>query len=62
MTDAHLKIFAPSNVDIATQSYAYCQSVIFVNECRSGRIPDIFLHYYKIRDIGLELRNNMTFG
>ena len=32
----------------------------FVNECRSGRIPDIFLDYYKVRETRLELRNNRT--
>ena len=32
----------------------------FVNECRSGRIPNIFLDYYKVRETGLDLRNNRT--
>ena len=32
----------------------------FVNECRSGRIPDIVLDYYKVRETGLELRNIRT--
>ena len=32
----------------------------FVNECRSGRIPDIYLDHDKVREIGLELRNNLT--
>ena len=26
----------------------------FVNERRSGRVPDIFVNYYKIRETGLE--------
>ena len=29
----------------------------FVNECRSCRVPDIFVNYYNIRDTGLNLRN-----
>ena len=32
----------------------------FVNECRSGRIPDIFLDYYKVRETEHDLRNNRT--
>ena len=32
----------------------------FVNECRSGRIPDIFLDYYKVRETERELKNNRT--
>ena len=32
----------------------------FLNECRSGRIPDIFLDYYKVRETGVELRNDRT--
>ena len=34
----------------------------FVNECRSGRIPDILLDYYKVRETGLELRNHRTWA
>ena len=30
----------------------------FVNECRSDKIPDIFLDYYKVRETGQEIRNN----
>ena len=32
----------------------------FVNECRSGRNPDIFLDYYKVRETEHEPRNNRT--
>ena len=32
----------------------------FVNECRSGRIPNIFLDYYQVRETEHELRNNRT--
>ena len=32
----------------------------FENEGRSGRIPDIFLDCYKVRETGPELRNNRT--
>ena len=34
--------------------------LLFVNECRSGRIPDIFLDYYKVRETEHKLRNNRT--
>ena len=32
----------------------------FVNECRSGRVPDIFVNYYKIRETGLNLRDRSS--
>ena len=30
--------------------------VSFIYECRSGRDPDIFLDYYKVRETGPELK------
>ena len=32
----------------------------FLHECRSGRVPDIFVTYYKIREAGLNLRNRSS--
>ena len=30
----------------------------FVNECRSGMCPTLFLNYYHVRETGYELRQN----
>ena len=32
----------------------------FVNECRSCRVPDMFVNYYKIRETGLNLQNRSS--
>ena len=32
----------------------------FVNECRSCRVPEMFVNYYKIRETGLNLRNRSS--
>ena len=32
----------------------------FVNECRSCRVPDMFVNYYKTRETGLNLRNRSS--
>ena len=32
----------------------------FVNECRSCRVPEMFVKYYKTREIGLNLRNRSS--
>ena len=32
----------------------------FVNECRSCRVPEMFVNYYKIRERGLNLRNRSS--
>ena len=32
----------------------------FVNECRSGRVSNIFVNYYKILETGLNLRNRSS--
>ena len=32
----------------------------FVNECRSCRVPEMFVNYYKIRETGLHLRNRSS--
>ena len=34
--------------------------VSFVNECRSCRVPDMLVNYYKIRETGLNLRNRSS--
>ena len=33
----------------------------FVNECRSCRVPDMFVNYYEIRETGLNLRNQLLY-
>ena len=61
MTDTHLRIFLHHVMSILQLSDMHIVQVLsFVNECRSGRIPDIFLDYYKVRETRLELRNNRT--
>ena len=32
----------------------------FVNECRSCRVPDMFVNYYETRETGLNLRNRRS--
>ena len=32
----------------------------FVNECRSCRVPEMFVNYHKIRETGLNLRNKSS--
>ena len=34
--------------------------LFIVNECRSCRVPDIFVNYYEIRETGLNLRNRSS--
>ena len=36
---------------------AIAKVLSFVNECRSCRVPDMFVNYYKIRETGVNLQN-----
>ena len=42
--------------------YVHIAKVLsFVNECKSCRVPDMFVNCYKIRETGLNLRNRSSF-
>ena len=59
MIEAHQQIFLHRKMSISQHNAMHVVKVLlFVNECRLGRIPDISIDYYKVRKTGLEIRNN----
>ena len=50
------------HLSILKINYMHTAKILsFVNECRSGRVPNIFVNNYKIRETGLNLRNRSSF-